>query len=105
MSEALPFRALTRKASALGDDLEEELRRLRFVLGEINHAEQAAMWESARERGREMHDLHLQLARHSKYVLDVIDAQHIGNQSEAWHVGVKYMRETLEALEALHATS
>lgn len=100
--DALPFDALIKKATALGDDLEKELDRLRFVLRDLEHAEQHEMWEAARKRGDQWFTLLLELSRHAKYVLDVIDSQDIGNQSEAWSTGVKRMRNTLEDAKALY---
>lgn len=102
MYDPLPFAALNKKANDLGESVARDLGKLQTVMRDIEELERHEMWEAARGRGNELLIILLGLTQRAQYVLDVIDAQGIGNQSEAWSVGVRHMRESLSKVKELY---
>ncbi|MEX2033429.1 MAG: hypothetical protein WD889_02610 [Candidatus Colwellbacteria bacterium] len=97
----LPFRVLAEKGEVLAEEIESRLKELSIVLRDIDATERNEAWKAAVEQGRERYDAALTVARRARYVLNVVDAQCIGNASEAWHTGVRRLREALDELEEL----
>jgi len=100
-AKELPFHALAESAEALVEEIQERARKLSVVVRDIDAAERNAAWRAAEEQGKEVFAIALEVARRARYVLNVVDAQHIGNTSEAWHTGKNRLREALDKLEAL----
>jgi hypothetical protein len=99
--EKLPFRDLADRAEALASELESGLKQLRVVLRDIDAAERNQAFRAARQRGEDRYDAAQSVVRPARYVLNVIDAQCIGNTSDAWHTGVRQLREALDELDRL----
>ena len=100
-TKQLPFHALAEKAKALAEEIESDLRQLHIVLRDIDAAERNEAWQAAREQGKERYAAAMAVANKARYVLNVVDAQHIGNTSETWHTGVRKLREALAELDRL----
>ena len=100
-TEELPFRQLSHQAGELTEEIEYRLKQLRIVLRDVDAAERNEAYRAARQRGEDRFDAALAVVGRARYVLNVVDAQHIGNTSEAWHSGIRHLREALDELESL----
>jgi hypothetical protein len=100
-TEELPFRRLSHQAEELAEEIESKLKQLRIVLRDVDAAERNEAYQAARQRGEDRFGAATAVVDRARYVLNVVEAQHIGNTSEAWHTGVRRLREALDELESL----
>lgn len=96
-----PFRDLSNRALSLARQVEDTLETLSTTLRDIDAAERNEAWKSAQTAGLEIHKAAVGVVSRAEYLVNVIEAQHIGNTSEAWRTGVVRLVAALDEYKRL----